>query len=278
MKNKQKSNIIFYISVIAIIIGQVAIIIAIFRSSTDLLEIFGWITGAILPSIGFLYALIKQRSLQFFLISNRIKSFFSTNPTNLSMSVNIKSESINEDTLESILEKLKSVSTKPKVTRLDTHTRIIESKSHPMLKVEYYPQRTGAISEIGESEIPSIFVTIQNYKVGHRVAAHAIKQEISRSIEQIGSVIANADSQFNLTIEFQDNKNPFFGLFISQLPQESISRFSIQLNINSYGVRNRVSISEKRLDIASKSQLAFNDLAIEFLTFGSELERYLQIG
>ncbi|MCC6607884.1 MAG: hypothetical protein IT327_32055 [Anaerolineae bacterium] len=274
----RKASIVFYVSVIVIIIGQVTIVVAIFRSNTDLLEKVGWFTGAVLPALGLLYNLVKQRSLQVFLWSNRLKNFFSVSPTNWTMSVNIKSESINESTLDSIVEKLKTTMVKPTITSLDSYTRVIESKSTPMLKIEYYPLRTGGITEWGDSEIPSIFVTIQNYKVGHRVAAHAIKQEISHSIEQIGSVIANADSQYNLTVEFQDNKNPFFGLFISQLPQESISRFAIQLNINSYGVKNRVSISESRLDIASKSQLAFSDLASEFLTFGSGLEEYLQIG
>ena len=274
---KPKSKILFWITFVLIMAGQALLVWALIQSNTKLLDIFSWAIGVFLPFALYLFDQLKKRSLQWFLWSNRLKSFFSTQPSVWNMSVSIRSETIDENVIDNIIDRLNDTAKINRVTKLDKHTRLIEIKSAPTLRIEYYPSTADAIFEAGNKTVPSVLVSIHNYRVGYRVAANIIKREVAPLLEKIVDTIANADPRYRLTIEFDKANNPFFGLFISQLPENSVSRFSIQLNIRSYGAGNKVSVSESRLDIDTRAQSAFNDLAVEFLTFGSELEDHLEI-
>ena len=142
-------------------------------------------------------------------------------------------------------------------------------------EITYTPPRPTPVYEMGDETLPYIRVSIKNYRVGYAQTEYAIRREIAPILETIANVTQDVDTRYSLIIEFDKNKNPFFGLYIAQLPPESVSKFSIRLSIADYSPNDTVLISESQVAINTRTQASLQDLAIEFLSFSSSLQEHL---
>jgi len=102
-----------------------------------------------------------------------------------------------------------------------------------------------------------------------------MKHAIAPALEVISSVVTSSERKYSLSIDFDKSANPFFGLYIANIPPEIVADFSIRLNLNSLGHNTNVLISEKKVAINTDSQRTLEDLALEFLAFEYSSAEYL---
>ena len=70
--SRQKKDFLFWVVVLGVLFGQIVLIWILVQNNTRAVEVLGWITGAAIPAIAFLYSLIQKRSLRLFLLINKI--------------------------------------------------------------------------------------------------------------------------------------------------------------------------------------------------------------
>lgn len=276
--SRQKKDLLFWFTVFGILVGQIILIWALIQNSANLLEALAWIIGAVLPAIGFLYNQIQKRSLRLFLFTQKLRSRFSTTAPTWNMSAIMRSEYVTNEALEQIIERLNSLRVNGRdiqVKHVNANSRTVYISSGPTLEITYTPPRPTPVYEMGDETLPYIRVSIKNYRVGYAQTEYAIRREIAPILETIANVTQDVDTRYSLVIEFDKNKNPFFGLYIAQLPPESVSKFSIRLSIADYSPNDTVLISESQVAINTRTQASLQDLAIEFLSFNSSLQEHL---
>src|SRR6185503_11535923 len=133
----------------------------------------------------------------------------------------------------------------------NANSRIVYISSGPTLEIIFSPSRPSPVHELGDQELPYIQVSIKNYRVGYAQAEYVIRREIAPILETITSTTQNVDTRYSLVIDYDKNKNPFFGLYIAQLPPEAIAKFSIRLAVNSHSLKDTVQISESQVSIST---------------------------
>lgn len=268
-----------WLLVIIFLAAQCILAWALYQGSASLLEFFGWLIGAIIPGFAFLYDQLQRRSLPVFLFVNRIRHRFNTNVLSWNLSANFRKSGLEPDVLLHIqraITRATEASQSVKVKHTTAYSMILEIEDGPNIDVEYDPGTTHTESEDVYESAPYIQVFINNYRVGFGHAEHVIKHEILPVLEVISREIQEDESRYTFNIRFDKNQNPYFGLYVAQLPTELISLFAIKLNIASHGQRNTVSVSENSVAINTKNQRALQDLALEFLTFDPNLQEHLK--
>jgi hypothetical protein len=265
--------------VVIIIAGQGVLVWALLRKSASTLEAIGWITGAVVPLVGFLYNQLQKRSLRVFLLTNKIRSLFSSRILTWSLSANLRKQNLTPDVLEGITRELLEDNkghAKIKVKQVSRNDSIIEIDPGPTIDLAYTPGSFTADIDEDEDKWPYVQVTIRNYRVGYRQADHVIRHEILPVLETIANVTQAVESKYTFNIEFDKERNPFFGLYVAQLPPEIVSKFFIRLTVDNYGPNSTVLVSESNVSINTRTQRALQNLALEFLTFDPNLQEHLR--
>lgn len=276
---KRGKDLIFWLVVAIIIAGQGVLVWALITKSSSLIEAIGWISGAVVPFIGFLYTQLQKRSLRIFLLTNKFRSLFSSHPLTWSLSANFKRQDLMPEALEQVSQKLlddNGGKANIKVKRITRNDSIIEIDPGPTIDLTYTPGMFIADADEDDDKWPYIQVSIRNYRVGYRQADQVIKREILPVLETIANVIQAVDSRYTFTIEFDKERNPFFGLYLAQLPPEIISKFFVRLTIDNYGPSSTVLVSDSNVSINTRTHSALQNLALEFLTFDPNLQEHLK--
>lgn len=277
--SRRSKNLLFWLVVLIIIAGQGVLVWALLQKSTATLEAIGWITGAVIPFVGFLYNQLQKRSLLVFRLTNKVRSLFSSHVLTWSLSANLRKKNLTSAVIEEITQKLLAENTersKIRVKRISRNNHIIEIDPGPTIDLGYTPGSYIADVDHDEEKWPYVQITISNYRVGYRQADYVIRREILPVLETIDSVVQAAESKYTFNIEFDKDKNPFFGLYVAQLPPEIISKFYIRLTIDNNGQNGTVLVSESNLSINTRTQQALQNLALEFLTFDPYLQEHLK--
>src|SRR5688572_6452425 len=101
-----------WIVIIAVLAGQVFIAITLSNVPDQGLNLIGWITGAIIPAIGILYALINSNSVRFFIYTNRLRSILLDISPTWMLSAQWADEKITPQLLDKVVEELKQKTNK----------------------------------------------------------------------------------------------------------------------------------------------------------------------
>ena len=276
--SKNGKDKLLWLVVALILIGQIILIWSLMSNDASGLTAVGWITGALLPVGTFLFNLLQRRSLRFFLFTNRLRSRLSTFTPTWNMAVIIRGEQINISALDNITQRLRQLESQGRairIKRLNPKSYHIEVQNGPTLELAFTPERLSAISELGDTDLPYIRVRIGNYRVSLAPAERIFRKEIAPILETIIAAVPAAETRYNLTIDFEKENNPFFGLYIAQLPPDAISMFTIRLSMNDYSPNSYVLISESQVAVNTRTQSSFQDLALQFLTFEPTLAEHL---
>jgi hypothetical protein len=275
---RRRIDILFWFLVLAIVSGLSALTVALGTKNTSALETFGWIMGAVLPALMWLYGQAQKRSIRVFLFTNYLRSLFSTRALTWNLSATLQSEDITPTTLESIVQKLIELEgDRTTVTwkRISDYNTIVDITPGPSLDINYSPT-SPPYDDVRESNLPYLQISIKNYRVGYRQASHAIRREIIPILEKITSVLRTAESKYSLVVDFDKDNNPFFGLFVAKIPPEAVSNFFIRLNLRDFGQSNTVLISESKISINTGSQHALENLALDVLAFNASSAEQLK--
>lgn len=279
--NRNRRDLLFYISLIVILIGQALLISMMVANKSTADQIVGYITGGFIPAVTLLFAYIQKRSLRLFLFSQRIRSVFSGRTPAWKLSAQFAGENITHQTFEQVISKL--LATPPgvnsvSIVRVNEDVRHVVMTPGPTVELSFHRARQSPASGF-EEQLPSyIQLLIRNYEVDYIKAAFAIEHKIIPTLEAITSVIQNVDAKYSMVIEYDKNSNPFFGLYVAHIDPALVSSFSVRLIINDYEPTDIIDISETKLAIHTRSQNALQGLALEFLTFDLRLGDKLQNG
>jgi hypothetical protein len=241
------------------------------RSGT--VEIVGFVTGAVIPTLSFLYTIAQRYSLRLYLLVSRLRAKFVYNSPTWNLTATFSGENLEASTLDVIVSKLLAQQTdasQVRVRNLDKFTRNITIHRGPNLEVRYNAPLPSP-TDIEEKGKASIQVLIDNYHVGYRETSFVIGRKINPLLEMIAGAVQGASARYSLVIEYDKDQNPFFGLYVAHLPLEAVSKFMINLTISDKP-RETVLISETKIAINTSSQHSLYNLAVEFLTFQSSLE------
>lgn len=278
MRRNRRTPYFEILMVIFVILSQSWIIWAILQQSRDTLTLLGWISGATIPAIILVFNIFKSRSTRFFIFVNQIRSLLSDSTPRWELKAQWQGVAIAPNTLEKLVDSFRTYTAngiKTTVTKSDASTYLIFISPGPILEITY-SKPTPSVVEVGaEDNPPYIYARIRNYNVSFRRAAHAIRKEILPVIERVNSVIGTSEVRYSLSIEFDKSQNPFFGLYLSQLPEEVVSKFIVRLNVSDYQSKDEVLISETKILINTQSQNALQHLALEFLSLDYNLSRRL---
>ncbi len=275
---KRTTTFLFWITVAITFLGQVVLIWALLRSNTSTLEKFGWFTGAVLPFLYFLFDQLQKRSLQVFLLINRVKAAFSKSVTQWQIAANFYNPAVNKESMDLVSAALMEEygSQNISISNISAAKRVVQINRGPAVSISYEPSQP---SYSGDEDIESPLVRVEigsNYRVGYFQASRVIKNEILPALNTISRALGG-DAQYRMNIEFDKGKNPFFGLYISQIPPETVSNYYIKLSPNN-SRSDSVMISQDKLSINTRSQTSLQNLALEFLTFDYELQGHLPNG
>jgi hypothetical protein len=241
--------------------------------------IIGWLTGGLLPLLTIIYSQIKKRSIHFFLLSQRIRTFFSLQTLNWSLAASFTGSNISHDIIDDIVNQLMSLNServKVNVKRINLYNCLVTIIPGPAIDLTFIPQVNRYGDAPVEANEPSIYLSINNYRIGHRQVTKVLSKEIAPVLEIISHSIHSMDSLYSFTIEFDKNQNPFYSLYVSKIPTNNIAQFLIQLNIYQQGQKSRVVVSDSKISITAKSQAILRDLALQFITFDSSLEEHIR--
>lgn len=278
---KRSSRLLSWILLGTLAIGQIALLVALISNNLTYLDIAGWFFGAIVPGLMLLYEWLKSNNLRFFLWSNRIRSRFSRFSPSWGLAALMEGPDITEETLDEVIERLKSLGNDAKkvvVREAKEGARFVDLIPGPQLEISFARARPGPMLELDDNELPSIRLAVRNYNVGFAQAERVIRRDISPLLELFADVVPHSQSKYKLTIRYEKGENPFYGLYIAQLPEEAISEFAIRLIVDDYGPSNTVTISESQLAINTNRQWALRDLALDFLSFDPGLRERLISG
>lgn len=271
MRRKKPDYLFWGISVL-IFIGLALLTWSLAKQKSGSLEAFGWLTGAFIPAASYFYNQLQKRSLRFFLLTQQVKGIFYPVSLTWNLSAIFYGNEIPVDIVDKIFSAIKSLGNdkQAKIKRVNPYNALIEINPGPTLDITYSLQALSLADEPNASSYVQIH--INNYRVGYREANHAIKKEIIPVLDAVTKITAFDSTTFTLTLEFTGRQNPFFSLYIANLPEEIVSKFHIRLVINEYEPDDTVLISESELSINAHSPLALQNLALEFLAFDSSLQ------
>jgi hypothetical protein len=278
-KLRTRSRMFVWGVIIVLLAGQAMLIYLLIGQKDTALSVIGWVTGAVIPTLGLLFAMLQRNSIWFYLVQQKFLAWFTDEASAWTLSVNFSSEEISAKTLDDIVETLLNrwqQPRKPKVQRINNDTRYVSLPLGPLVELQFC--RANPAPNTFEATLsPYVQVYIRNYKVGYRQATHVITNEITPVLEDIGSAISGVNAKYTLYIEFEKHHNPFFGLYVGQLNPNMITSFSIRLELDKVR-KTSVSISETRITINTTSQSELQKLAINFLTFDTRLKEQLDGG
>jgi hypothetical protein len=272
-KNRRGMPTWFWLFIASVVVGQGILIYNLIEEKDSAISAIGWLTGAFIPAVAFIFGFWQKHSLWFFLRVQYIRSFFSSQTPAWSLSAHFSGENITEETLDQITKKVVSRlgSDRVRVRIIKADTRHILVTPGPTLEVVFNQSEPSAVSEFEADKSAYIQAYIRNYQVGYRQAVHAIRYDLLPLLEDISNVIKSVDTRYTMTIEFDKNNNPFFGLYVSQFNPDLVASFSVRLMING-DPHTTIQVSETRITINAPTQSALQNLAIEFLTFNSKLQ------
>ena len=268
-----------WIVILVILAGLAILVWAIITNSRNILEAFGWITGAVIPATIFIFDQLHKRNLRLFLFTNKLRSLLSKRAPTWNLSVLMQGEQVTEKSIDQITKKLlelRSDTSDTKVMRFDANSSTVYIRSLPPIEITFTPTMQSPIPELGDKEFPSIKISMRSFRVGYAQSSVAIQDDISPILESIAGTIQDTETRYSLVIDFDKDKNPFYGLYIANLPPETISKFSILLVFNNQGQKDTVAISESKVAINARTQTALKRLALNFLTFDPKLEGLLR--
>lgn len=236
-------------------------------------QIVGWLTGALIPALALISSWLRNRSLRFFLLTQRLRSLFSKDTPAWRLSAQFHGDNITSETLEKIMVVLAA-------DKRGANSISIKQTNRDVKEISYVPGPTFEIShhrshpaphDIDQAAPAYIQVAIRNYEADYRKSSYAIKHRVIPILEDVSRIIQNVNASYSLVIEYPKSSNPFFGLYVASLSPSAISSFSVRLVINDYEPNDTIDISETRLAIHTRSQNALQHLAVEFLTFDMNL-------
>jgi len=191
----------------------------------------------------------------------------------------LEGDNIAADVLGRVIEKLVDLdngATNVEVKARGEYNRTVFITPGPTLEIAYTPSPRSFENEAGGQNLPYVQVSMRNYCVGYRQASYVIRRQIAPVLEAIASVIQTVESKYTLVVDFGKQQNPFFGLYIAQLPREAVSNFFIRIAAKNYGPNDTVLVSQSKIAINTHTQNALQNLALEFLAFRSDLQEQLE--
>ena len=154
---RDSGKIWFWAVTLIIALGLLVLAWALTSNNASTLDIIGWITGALLPALIFLFGELQKRDIHFFLFVNRIRGFFNTNTLTWSLSANFQDETIDKQVLGTIVNKLTQMSnakTSIKTKQVNEFNQIVEISPGPTLDIAYTPGEKSIIYQGGVLKIP----------------------------------------------------------------------------------------------------------------------------
>lgn len=275
MTSKLK-EIFTWLPVAIVLICNIIIIVVLMRDMVSALELIGWVGGAVIPALSFLNTYIGKRSLRFFLLSQRLRGFLTDHVPAWSIAAQFKGKHITDEVVEEAIKRILGKRKEASVKTINPGTRQITLVGGPTLEITHIKPLT--IADRTVQQQACIEVLIRNYRVGYKQAAHAIRREIMPLLEDISSALQASDAKYTMTVNFDKNNNPFFGLYLAHFNPEKVSSFFVRLKINEYEPNDTVLVSSDKIAINAFSQNALQNLALEFLTYDLRLEERFSNG
>lgn len=266
---------IWFLIAILIIVLQGVLVLSLYDRIQDVETILSWILSAGLPTISVLFWILRRNSIWFFIMTNRLRSILNDNSPVWLLSAQWAGDKISPDAYNKVIERFRQSAG----NSLEVSVKAINDASHvvfftpgPTVEISYTRSQSSLFDD--DFDDAYVYVRVRNYRVSFRKASRVIKSEIVPIIETISKVLGE-EAKYSLTITYDKSHNPFFSFYLAQLPPDVVSQFVVKLDLSENQQKNEVRISETKLAINTQSQIALQNLAIEFLSLDYGLTRRL---
>lgn len=117
-------------------------------------------------------------------------------------------------------------------------------------------------------DVDHIAVTSRVMEVSYGYAKTRLETQIQPFLSLLDSVLKPDSHSFELNVDFMGDGNPFFNVFIANLPASKVEDFRVVLHVDGNSPsanKDRIVISSKKIKITADSPASFNKLAQDYL-------------
>lgn len=138
MSIKQR-GMIFWTALAVTLLGLIVLLVRlIVRGDTHPVDVVGFLFGAALPTLSFLYTLIQRHSLRFYITMCRLQSLIHYNAPTWNLSVRLSGKNLTAGILDEVVTKLTASPDSTETVRvrtLDINTRSVIISRGPNLEI-----------------------------------------------------------------------------------------------------------------------------------------------
>ena len=264
--------------------GSIIIVIAIafyfsLSSATNTADaasiIVSWIV-TICVVFPFAYQLLQKYSLGFYFFTQRLKyKFLPSRSATWNLSVKFESPAT-LDIITEIEEKmLRTYQGKIHILRSSDTARfyIVDQQFNTEISVEPLQESTSLASD--PQAAIAIYLHVLNLKVSYGESSLILEHHLMPLIALVEATVRPVDKNYSMTVRFEKDKNPFFGLYVQWLRPKHVEKFQVIISLDEYQEQDIVKISETSISITAYSPSAFQTMAKNFLTLSPELRKTL---
>lgn len=217
-----------------------------------------------------LYKLLERNYLPFYLLVQRIKNRIGNPSANWNLIVRFEGRFV-IDSIEIIHSKLlENYQDKIKIKQ--------KLKNFLSLTLENFINFDIILNEPEKESASSISISFMNFRVSYQDSTRIIDNALLPLLGIIDRLVNPERSFYTMNIEFDEKKNPFYGLYVQRFKPEEITSFRVNLLIKDYQEKDIVEISKSSISISAQNDNAFQKLAQEFLSLSPDLKMRFKHG
>ena len=245
------------------------------NTSIAISVIISWIV-TICVVLPFTYQLLQKYNLEFYFFTQKLKyKFLPSRSATWHLSTRFESYSTVDIITEIEERMLRNYQGKIRVLRTSDRERfyIVDQRFNTEISIE--PLQESMRLSNDQKATTAIYIHVLNLNVSYGESSLVLEHHLMPLVALVESTISPVDRNYSMTVKFEKNKNPFFGLYVQWLRPKNVDKFQIIISLDDYQEKDIVKISEASISITAYSPSAFQAMAKDFLTLSPELKKTL---
>jgi hypothetical protein len=216
------------------------------------------------------YLWLNSHNLKFYLMVQRIKHHIFPSKS-ITWDVQARWEILGDETALDVFEEwlkkkfINNIHINKQTERIRNY--LIENRYNIETSYEW-------IEKDVNNDIGIIVLRIYTLTVNFAEAKEVLEKDVMMTIENMVKNLRIKNSEaYNLKMTFDNNKNPFLGLYVQRLHPKEIKRLNLIIDMSQYDddKRTTLEVSTGELSITSHSRLIFQTTVLDFLSFAPRL-------
>lgn len=163
---------------------------------------------------------------------------------------------------------LKALGAKAELWQNDAHQKIVNSDGST-LRLRILPYSEEPDLPVGQDEGYLLSCQLSKAKVPYNDSKKLLVNSVLPVFEAIEQRLNPVERKYVLEVGFNQDLNPYYGYFISQVPADNMRQFAIEFDVLVSGLKHTVSVEQSSLKVIATQLSALHRLASRYISFST---------